>query len=142
MANAKYDNLNVMLSNGKLNWMNDVIVGVLVSGATFNASHKTVAEALGPDGQNIAKLPIQGKSIGEDGSFRGWPLSFAGAQPDVSYQLLMAKDSFSGTGDLLAFFDTDDLGDPFTVQNVGTLILRPIVVQGIEPAILGVWLTP
>jgi hypothetical protein len=142
MANAKYDNLNVLLSTGKLNWMNDVITGVLVSGVTYNASDKTVADAIGDTGHNLSKLPVQGKEVGPDGSFRGWPIAFQAVEAGESYQMLLVKDSFSGSGELLAFFDTDDADNQLAVANSGTLILRPIVVQGAEPPLLGVWLTP
>lgn len=142
MANAKYDNLSLLLSLGKLNWMTDVIVGLLVKDVTFNASDKTVTDALSAGGQNLAKKPVQGKAIGPDGSFQGWPIAFQAVEAGESYQMLLARDSYGASGDLLAFFDTDDLDAPLSVANSGSLILRPIVVAGADPPILGVWLTP
>lgn len=142
MANAKYDNLNVLLSGGKFNWMRDVISGVLVSGVEFNASDKTVADAIGSTGKNWSKLQLQGKAVGSDGSLQGWPIAFQAVEAGESYQMLLIKEVFGGSGELLAFFDTDDVGNELAVANAGTLILRPIVVQATDPPILGVWLTP
>ncbi len=142
MANAKYDNLNVLLSTGKFNWMNDVIVGILVKGVDFDQTNNTVNEALGAEGSVMSKLPVQGKAVGADGSFQGWPIAFQAVEPGDDYQMLLVKDTYGSSGDVLAFFDTDDLGNPLTVANAGSLILRPIQVVGADPPILGVWLAP
>ena len=40
---------------------------------------------------------------------------------------------------MLAFYDEDENGDPLILQNNGTLIVRPQLVEGGEPPILGVW---
>ena len=83
-------------------------------------------------------VPIPGRQV--DGtSLLGYPASFNGVAKEVEYQMVIAKDDGTGDPSVLAFYDEDENGDPLLLQNNGTLIVRPQLVEGGEPPILGIW---
>jgi hypothetical protein len=142
MVNDKYDNLAVMLANGQLNWANDVVVANLVAGATFDATDVTMADLGVPI---KATVPIQGRSVAENGSLLGRAVSFNYIPKDTDFQVVIAKDYGPGVqNSVIAFYDTDLNGDPLRLKNNGTLILRPGdsgIMLPTEDTGQGVWVT-
>jgi len=138
MANEKYDNLMVMMTTGKLNWAGDAIVAYLMTGVTFDAADASLPEV---GGSQLGVVPITRRSVTTDGLLGG-AVSFAYMPKDTDFQMLIAKDSGPGTTpSLLAFYDSDDQGEPLRLKNTGTLIVRPQTLLPAEDTGLGVWVT-
>ena len=135
MANEKYDNLTVMMSAGKLHWDSDQINAVLFTSATFVPTQKDLTEVGAP---RLGVVPVPGRSIGEDGSFLGWPISFEAVEKDIPLQVALVRDD-GVNNDLLVWYDEDDAGEEYRLKNHGTFILRPTVVPQAVPPILGCW---
>ena len=136
MANQKYDNLMPLMATGKLNWATDPINAYLQSGATFDAAHTMLSET---GGAFVAYVPVAQRSVTPDG-FLGNPVSFNRIAKETEYQVVIAKDTGPGTDPLvIAFYDEDDDGGPLMLENNGTLIVRPVLVEGGDPPTLGVW---
>jgi hypothetical protein len=136
MANQKYDNLMPLMATGKLNWATDPINAYLQSGATFDAAHTKLSET---GGAPVAHVPVAQRSVTPAG-FLGNPVSFNRIAKDTAYQVVIAKDTGPGTDPLvIAFYDEDEEGGPLVLQNNGTLIVRPVLVEGAEPPTLGIW---
>ena len=136
MANQKYDNLTVLMASGPFNWAADPINAYLLQGATFDATDKTLTDV---GAQQVDHVPVPGRQVDSTGSLLGWPASFNRVVKDQEFQVVIAKDDGSGNPLVLAYYDEDENGDPFILQNNGTLIVRPQLVEGGEPPILGVW---
>lgn len=121
MANAKYSQVVDLLAAGKLNWATNNIQAGLLEGATFNAAQRKLSEV----GQPVARVPIQGRSVSGNAF-----LGYAAAFPRVAageYQVVVMQDTGSDPN-LLAWYDTDEGAGPLTIENEGTLVLRPVVV--------------
>jgi hypothetical protein len=139
VANEKYDNLTVLMSTGKLNWVGDVVTAYLMTGVTFNAAHVTLVDA---GGTRMGMMPIQQRSVASTGSLLGSAVSFDHMPKDTDFQVLIAKES-GGPGtvpQLLAFFDSDGDDQPLRIKNNGTLIVRPEAVQPVEDTGQGAWI--
>ncbi len=123
MANDKYDNLTVMMSSGQLNWVADPINAVLLQGAVFDATDKTLSEVGAP---LVAAMPVPGRSVDPTGALLGGAVSFGNLLKDTPYQVVLTKQTGPGVDPLLiSYYDVDDAGQPFTLVNNGTLIVRP-----------------
>ena len=144
MANQKYDNLGVLLAQGRLNWVSGRIAALLCKGVSFTSTDKVVTDALTPSGTTqVASSPVNGRTLSEDGAFLGYPVTFNRMAKEVDYQMLLVLDEGTGNPSLLAYFDTSSDDDPLRMQNNGTLIVRPVEVQPPpDPPILGLWLRP
>ena len=136
MANAKYDNLTVLMTSGWFNWPGDAIVAVLCTDVVFDTTDKTVDDAGGP---RLQVVPITGRSVAPDGALLGRAVSFTNMPKDTEFQMLIAKDAGPGVPmELIAFYDTGEDG-PLELKNNGTLIVRPEAVQPTEDTGAGVW---
>jgi len=139
MANAKYDNLMVLMTTGKLNWAGDALVAFLMTGATYNAAHTTVTEA---GGTRMSVVPVPQRSVGPTGSLLGGAGSFSNMPKDTNFQVLIAKDTGPGTTpSLLAFYDVDGDAHALRLDNNGTLIVRPEQLLPAEDTGQGSWVT-
>jgi hypothetical protein len=139
MANAKYDNLMVLMSTGKLNWAGDAIVALLMTGATYNAAHTTVTQA---GGTRMSMVPVPQRSVDPSGSLLGGAVSFSNMPKDTNFQMIIAKDTGPGTTPTpLAFYDVDGDVHALRLDNNGTLIVRPEQLLPAEDTGQGVWVT-
>jgi hypothetical protein len=136
MANAKYDNLTVLMTTGWFNWAGDAIVAILMTDVEFDTTDVTVEDV---GGSRLQVVPITGRSVAPDGALLGRAVSFNNMPKDIEFQMLIAKDMGPGTlHQLIAFYDTGEDG-PLTLKNNGTLIVRPEAVQPTEDTGAGVW---
>lgn len=138
MANAKYNNLTVMMTTGQLNWARDSIQAFLMTDVTYRATDVTVADV---GGSRMQVVPISRRAVAADGSLLGSAVSFGNMPKDTDFQMLIAKDGGPGTvPSLLAFYnsDADDVG--LRLKNNGTLIVRPEQTLPAEDIGLGVWI--
>jgi len=137
MANQKYDNLNVLLAQGKLNWSGDVIKAVLLQGASFTAAHTKLSEV----GTEINSCMMTGRYVDETGAMYGNPAVFDAVDEGTGYQVVLCKYVGASDPDVLAWFDVDDAGNGLEMSNHGTFLLRPVVngtpTQG---PLTGIWL--
>ena len=138
MANSKYSQVIDLLAAGRLNWANNNIQAGLLRGATFDGSQKKLSQV----GQPVAREQIQGRSVAA-GAFLGYAVAF----PRVAageYQVVVMQDNGSDP-DLLAWYDTDETDGPLTIENEGTLVIRPVVVPDDLPpdstSTIRVWMT-
>lgn len=139
MANAKYNNLTVLMTTGKLNWAGDAIVAFLMTGVTYDATDVTLTDA---GGTRMGMVPIARRSVDADGSLLGGAVSFSNMPKDTDFQMLIAKDLGPGTvPSLIAFYnsDADDVG--LRLKNNGTLIVRPEQALPAEDTGQGAWVT-
>lgn len=121
MSNQKYDQVVDLLAAQRLNWVSDDIIGVLVTAATFDASHTTVSQL----GSVSSTAPIPDRSVQNGNECWGSPAVFANVQGPNTYQMVLAQNDGSGDPKLLAWYDTDDGSNPLTAASDGTLIIRP-----------------
>jgi hypothetical protein len=133
MANAKYDNLIPLLAAGRLNWPADRIQGILLEGATFDATDVRLSDVPGTIKGRVA-LPQ--RTIGPDGSFLSFPASFPGATGGVQYAVVVAKDDGLGNPLVLSFYNQTAAAGPLTITSDGTLTVRPSGATNTTP---GVW---
>jgi hypothetical protein len=122
MANSKYNQVTDLLATGRLNWRSSSIIGRLCQGVTFNADHKTTADA---GGDFYSSALIQGRVVAPGGLCLGYPAFFQNVPGEADYQMLLVLDSGLERYDLLAFFDEDEEGNPLTIDHAGTFVLRP-----------------
>ena len=122
MPNSKYAQVTDLLAQGKLRWATDMIEARLVSGSSFDAADKTLADV----GSSISSSPIQGRWVAEGGNFMGQPVFFGSVQAGT-YQVVVVQ--LMGSGDaaanVLAYYDSDENDSPLTLDNDGTLAVRP-----------------
>jgi hypothetical protein len=139
MANQNYDQVAELFAQGKLSWEQNVIVALLRTGTTFDASAKTTADL---DGAQLTSQRITGRWFSE-GLAMGLPVAYPRVSQDTEYQIVVAQDS-GGDPVVLAFIDTNADDSPITVQRTGTLIVRPVLpditVPPEQPPTIGVWL--
>lgn len=120
MPNAMYDQVLDLMAEGKLNWRANDIIAVLTQNATFDITDKLLSDVGGP----IKNAPIQGRWIAPGAKLMGLPAVFQGVQPGT-YQVIVCQNLNRGNPSVLAFYDTNDGGDPLTLVNQGSFILRP-----------------
>lgn len=120
MANAKYDQFTDLLMQAKLNWIANQIVGVLVTGATFETADKKLADV----GVAVKMAPIQQRWIAPGGKCMGLPAVFQ-AVPAGTYQLVVCQMLGPTNFNVLAWYDTNTGGDTMTLESQGSLIVRP-----------------
>lgn len=137
MANQKYDNLQTMLSQGRLNWNVDNIVAVLMTGATFDATDAVLSD-LGVGA--LASVQVPGRSVAADGTLLGLPVVFNSVAKDTPLQVIFCRED--GVSSVpLAWFDSDENDAPMTLKNNGTFTMRPTPVPDASPPQLGTWVT-
>ena len=137
MANQKYNNLSVLMASGPFNWVVDPINAYLMQNAIYDATDIRLGDT---SGIRIDHVPVQGRQVDATGSLLGLPVSYNRVTKDLTFQVIIAKDVGPGTQPLvLAFFDEDEDGEPLTLKNNGTLIVRPQLVEPDEAPLLGVW---
>lgn len=120
MANAKYSQVTDLLAAGKLNWAINSIEAGLMRGATFNDTQRKLSEVGAP----VARAPIQGRSV-SGSAFLGYAVAF----PRVAageYQVIVMQNDGSDPN-LLAWYDTDEEDGALSIENEGTLVIRPVV---------------
>jgi hypothetical protein len=138
VANQKYDNLTVMMTTGPFNWVGNPINAYLMTGATFDTTDILLSDT---GGQVLLYVPVPGRAVGPTGALLGLPVSFNRVPKDEEFQVVLAKDEgATNSPHVIAFYDEDANGDPLLLQNNGTLIVRPELVEDPEaPPQLGVW---
>jgi len=130
MANAKYTQVTTLLAQGRLNWTANDIRAALVKNGTFNAAHQTLSQV----GTALQSVPVPGRTVGENGALLGQPVFFGDVAEDQSFQVVIVQNLNNGDPNVLAWYDTDDQGNPIRLQNPGTLVIRPTVdVDHVEP---------
>lgn len=139
MANSKYAQVIDLLAQGKFNWVSDSVLGILVTGATFNAANKKLSE-LGAT--QIATTPINGRYLAEGGACMGLPAFFPTINGDTDYQLVLALalGGYAYDPDLLAFFDTDEEDESLHLDTTGTLVVRPTAVDPLLEGSVRMWM--
>jgi hypothetical protein len=148
MPNSNYAQVSSLLAQGKLHWQTDAISAALLTGATFDASHKVISEA---GGSVVGTAPITGRALGDDGSALGQPVIFANADAGTVYQLVLIQSNGVGEPLLLAWIDEtiqeEDENTDITVAQDGTLIIRPVEYDStpapdgsVLPPQVGVWM--
>jgi hypothetical protein len=136
MANQKYNNLTTLLATGGLNWVNDPINAYLMQNVTYDAADIKLGDT---GGTRVFHVPVQGRQV-DATKLIGLPVSFNRVAKDLTFQMIIGKETGPGSDPLvLAFFDEDEEGAPLTLKNNGTLIVRPQLVEGEGPPLLGVW---
>ena len=140
MANRNYDQLQDLVLQQKLNWQGDNIRALLVEGAVFNATDKTLAD-LGVSVTPSRNVPIQGRFLDGRDAY-GQPALYDQVPEDTTFQVVLVKDDGSGNPLLLAFIDVNEQGEDLTMENSGTLIIRPSKAgtDPTKPPLTGVWL--
>jgi hypothetical protein len=133
--NQKYDNVTAMLASGRLNWVSDPVIAVLLDGGTFAATDTRLSEV---GGTQVTRAAVSGRMVSPEGNLLGWPVSFPGVSKDTDFQVVLAKEDPQDPY-LIAYYDEDDDAGPLNLKYNGTLILRPILLAGAEPPILGMW---
>jgi hypothetical protein len=135
--NQKYNNLTTLMTTGKLNWAGDPITASLMTGVVFDATDVTLPDT---GGMWMQTMPIIGRSVDSDGNLIGGSVSFSNMPKDTEFQMLILKDfGPSMQPQLLAFYDVDEQGDPLTLKNNGTLIVRPQGAMPDEGSGDGIW---
>lgn len=140
MANQNYDQVADLFAQGKLHWETDSILALLVTNGVFDASNETLADLVH---QARSVQPINGRWIDPDGLAMGLPVAFAKASQGIPFQVVVVQDTGNGDPNLLAFIDTNADDSPITVQNSGTLIVRPVLPEeppSDQPPTIGVWM--
>ena len=125
MPNSKYTQVVDLLAAGKLRWDSDLIEACLLTGASFDAGDKTLSEV----GQSIQTTTIQGRWVAPGGNFIGQPALFQNADGDSDYQVVLVQNTGMGDPNLLAWYDTDEGGGSIHLDNAGTLIIRPSLLE-------------
>jgi hypothetical protein len=138
MANEKYNNLTVMMTTGPFNWVGNAINAYLMMGAVYDATDILLSDT---GGSVVLYVPVPGRAVGPTGALLGMPVSFNRVPKDEEFQVILAKEQGTTNPPLLiSYYDEDANGDPLTLQNNGTLIVRPELVEDPEsPPQLGVW---
>lgn len=137
--NQNYDQVAELFAQGKLSWERDAILALLRINEVFDASAKTVADL---PGQNIATEAIQGRWLNGSEAM-GLPAAFQKVSSGLEYQIVVVQNTGNGNPNLLAFIDANTDDSPITVQNTGTLIIRPVMPNTVlpdRPPTIGVWL--
>lgn len=138
MANSKYSQVIDLLATGKLNWATQNIQAALMEGAVFNEAHRKLSQV----GSPVDRQPIQGRSV-TGGAFLGYAVAFPRTGPG-QYQVVVMQDDGLDPN-LLAWYDTNEEDDALTVENEGTLVVRPVVVPDDlppdSPSTTRVWMT-
>jgi hypothetical protein len=138
MANQKYNNLTVLMTTGGLNWPSDPIDAYLMKGAVYDATDVTLPDV---GASQVLRVPVGSRMVGSTGALLGAPVSFNRVPKDETFQVIIAKDRGPvGPPLVLAFYDEDNEDQPLTLQNNGTLIVRPELATDPElPPQVGVW---
>lgn len=137
--NKNYDQVVDMFLQGNLSWERDAISALLYSNLTFVSTDQTVSDLTG---YRMASQRIDGKYV-LDGSAYGMPVAFQKVAAGVEYQIVLVRDIGDGSPRVLAFIDANTDDSPITLQNAGTLIIRPVMpVEPIAdaPPTIGVWM--
>ena len=138
MANQNYDQTLELALQGNLNWGVDSISALLYTGAEFDPVAKTLADLTG---EIRATQVISGRYITEDGMAMGLPVAYQRVSEGEEFQIVIVQETGNGNPNLLAFIDTNADDSPISVAHSGTLIIRPMLVEGIDdPPTIGVWL--
>lgn len=140
MANQNYDQLAELVAQGKLLWTLDRILALLAEGVVFTASD-TKLSALGASVPARFRVPISGRMMAGRSAL-GAAVVYEDVPPGVAYQVLVVQDDERGDFNLLAYIDVDSQGLDLSVDNPGTLIVRPVALDPpTGPPTTGVWLT-
>lgn len=130
MPNSNYAQVATLLAQGKLRWELDNISTILLTGATFNASHTKIDQV---GGTNAGQAVIFGRTLADNGYALGQPVVFPTAQKDINYQVVIVQLIGPTDALVLAWIDENEEGDPITVERDGTLIVRPVQTDDIVP---------
>jgi hypothetical protein len=131
MANSKYNQVIDLVASGRLNWPGSIILGCLVTDASFNAANKKFSD-LGVNTK--ATTRIQGLSLAPGGMCMGYPAFFNTVEGGVDYQMILVQDVGGNNPNLLAFYDTDETGGAIRLDHTGTLVVRPTTAPEQTPA--------
>ena len=124
MANSKYTQVIDLVASGDMRWESSIILGCLVTDATFNPSHKKFSDL----GATIkATTRIQGLTLAPGGMCLGYPAFFNTIEGGIDYQMILAQDVGGNNPNLLAFYDSDEAGGPLRLDHTGTLVVRPVI---------------
>jgi len=137
MANAKYNNLTVVMASGWFSWAGDPIVALLMTDVVFDVNDATTDDA---GGTRMQVVPVTGRSVGADGALLGRAVSFNNMPKDTEFQMLIARDVGPDSPlQLLSFYDVGEADEPLSLKNNGTLIVRPEAVQPTPDTGAGIW---
>ena len=125
MANSKYSQVADLLAAGKLRWDSDLIEARLLTGATFDAADKVLSDV----GQSLQTWTIQGRWVAPGGNLMGQPAYFQNADGETTYQVVIVQNDGMGDPALLAWYDTSEGDEPIHLENAGTLIIRPVLLE-------------
>jgi hypothetical protein len=141
MANQNYDQLAELVASGKLNWTGDLITAFLGEGVVFNAAD-TKLSALGVSFPPSRRAIITGRTMSGRNAL-GAAVIFNDVGAQIDFQVLVTQDDGAGDANLLAFLDVDNEAQPLSVENPGSLIVRPVALDPENPEApptTGVWL--
>lgn len=139
MANSKYNYLTEMMATGRFNWESDHILAMLTKGVGFDITFERLSQALAQTGAvHQATSEVTGRALSAQNEALGMPATFSTIASATDYQVLLVKDENTGDPALVAFYDQDDTNANITIQNNGTLIVRPIDSAQAQPP-AGVW---
>lgn len=129
MANSRYTQVIDLLTTGKLNWAGNNILALLLDGATFLDTDKRMSDL---EGNEISRVPIQGRWVASGGLFMGYAVAFQRIAPG-EYQVVVVQDDGTNDPNVLAWYDTNDADSPLTQDNDGTLVVRPVLPDSPPP---------
>lgn len=129
MANQKYDQVIDMLAEGRLRWQTDEILAVLVKDGTFDKTDTVLSQV----GTVQGVSSIQGRVVVPGGNFLGYAAFFSDIQADQEFQVVVVQQIGNGDPYTLAWYDTDENDDPIILQNTGTLVVRPALLDSQTP---------
>jgi hypothetical protein len=140
-VNQQYDQLQVMLDDGSLQWLTDSIDVLLTTGGSFTSTDTLVSDT----GVSVVKQqPFQTRDVVElpsgDRGLLGQAVFFERVKPGVPYTVLIVKTIGNGDPFVLGWIDENDDGSPLQIDKPGSFILRPSDNLADE-AHTGVWLT-
>jgi hypothetical protein len=125
VPNSKYSQVTDLLAAGRLRWDVDQIEAHLLDQGTFDAAHTTLSQV----GTSLQASPIQGRWVAPGGNLMGQPAFFQSVEGDKDYRVAIVQNIGNGDPNLLAWYDTDELGEPLHLDNGGSLIIRPTALE-------------
>lgn len=140
MPSAKFNQFADLLAAGTLRWQADQIMGVLLTDYTFVASHQTLADVT--TSVTPFRAPVMQRWVAPGGKLMGLGVVFQ-AIPADTYQMVLVQDLGNGNPKLLSYYDENADGDDLVLENQGSLIVRPGVLEDLPegaPADTRLWI--
>ena len=125
MPNSKYSQVTDLLATGRLHWDTDLIEAHLLGDGAFDADDTLLSQA----GESLQSTPIQGRWVAPGGNFMGQPAVFHQIEGNKDYRVAIVQNIGNGDPNLLAWYDTDEQDEPLHLDNTGSFIVRPTLLE-------------